>query len=97
MHKLELVIENEIHKVPWDFELSTDDSIQARKPDKELIKMKKIIWQLENFAISGNHKKQKTKKRKWKIRLGSYPWNEKAMEHESDGVTQGGFYPWNGT
>ena len=30
MHKPESVLENEMHKIPWDFEIQTDHLIPAR-------------------------------------------------------------------
>ena len=41
MHKLEPVLENEMPKNFWDFELQTDYLIPARKPDSVIIKKKK--------------------------------------------------------
>ena len=33
MHKPESVLENETHKILWDFEFQTSHLISARKPD----------------------------------------------------------------
>ena len=33
MHKPESILENEMHKTFWDFEIQTDHWIQARRPD----------------------------------------------------------------
>ena len=41
MHKPESVLENEIHKILWDFEIQTDHLILARRPDLQLINKKK--------------------------------------------------------
>ena len=38
MHKLESVIENETHKILWDFEIQMARSILAKRPDLVLIK-----------------------------------------------------------
>ena len=46
MHKLEFVLENEWHKILWDFELQTDHPIQARKPDLILIYKKKKTYHI---------------------------------------------------
>ena len=37
MHKPESVLENETHKILWDFEIQTDHLIPARRPDLVLI------------------------------------------------------------
>ena len=51
MHNLESALENEIHKLPWDFEIQMDHLISARRPDHIIINKKK-------------KKKKKKKKRK---------------------------------
>ena len=40
-HKLEFVLENEMHKVLWDFEIQTDHLIPGRRPDLIIIKDKR--------------------------------------------------------
>ena len=37
MHKTEFVLENEIHKIPFDFEIQTDPLIPVRRPDLVVI------------------------------------------------------------
>ena len=41
MYKPEFVLENETHKILWDFELQTDHLVSARKPNQEIINKKK--------------------------------------------------------
>ena len=41
MHKPESVLENETHKILWDFEIKTDHLIPARRPDLIFINNKK--------------------------------------------------------
>ena len=41
MHKPESILENEMHKIHWGFEIQTYYQIQTRRPDVELIKKKK--------------------------------------------------------
>ena len=41
MHNLESVLENETHKLVWDFEIQTDHLISARRPDHRINKRKK--------------------------------------------------------
>ena len=42
MHKPESVLENEAHKILWDFEIHTDHPLTARRPDLDLINKKKL-------------------------------------------------------
>ena len=41
MHNPEPVLENEKHKLHWDFEIQTDHLISARRPDLIIISQKK--------------------------------------------------------
>ena len=41
MHKSESILENESHKIIWDFEIQTDHIILTRKPHLVLIDKKK--------------------------------------------------------
>ena len=40
MHKPESILENEIHKILWDFEIQRDHQILTGKPDIVLINKK---------------------------------------------------------
>ena len=41
MHNVESVPENEMHKLLWDFEIQTDQLIQARWPGRVIVNKKK--------------------------------------------------------
>ena len=41
MNNIESVLENEMQKLPWDFEIQMDHLISARRPDRIIIKKKK--------------------------------------------------------
>ena len=41
IHNSESVLENEMHKLLWDFEIQTDPLISARRPDLLIVKRKK--------------------------------------------------------
>ena len=41
MHNPESVVENDIHKLLWDFNIQTDHLIPARRPDLIIINNKK--------------------------------------------------------
>ena len=40
-HKLEPILENDTHKILWDFEIQTDHLIPARRPDLVIINKKR--------------------------------------------------------
>ena len=50
MHSPESILENEMHKLLWDFEIQTDLLILARRPDQVLVYKKK-----ENLLNGGLH------------------------------------------
>ena len=41
MHNPESVLENEMYKLIWDFEIQTDHQILVRRPDLAIVKKKK--------------------------------------------------------
>ena len=41
MHKPAIVLENDLHKLLWDFNIQTDRLIPARRPDLIIINKKK--------------------------------------------------------
>ena len=41
MHKPETVLENNTHKILWDFKIKTDHPIPARRSDRVVINKKK--------------------------------------------------------
>ena len=43
MHKPEGVLENEMHKILWDFEILIDHTIQAQRLDLVLIKKSELV------------------------------------------------------
>ena len=51
MHKLEFVLENETHKIHWNFNIQTDQLISARIPD--LVIAKKENLSNRRFCCSG--------------------------------------------
>ena len=51
MHKAESALQNEIHKILWDFEILADHSIPARTLDFVLINKKKYTCRVVDFAV----------------------------------------------
>ena len=56
MHNLAPVIENNIHKLLWDFDIQTDHLISARRPDLIIINKKKKICKIVDFAVPADHR-----------------------------------------
>ena len=53
MRKPESVVENEMPKIFWDFEIQTDPLIPTRRPDLVMIK-KRSCW-LVDFAVPADN------------------------------------------
>ena len=61
MHESETVLENERHKILWNFKIQTDHLTPARRPglvviNKKEKKKKKRTCYLVNFAVLVDHK-----------------------------------------
>ena len=60
MHNPAPVLENDTHKLLWDFDVHTDHLIQARRPDLILLgqvnKKKKRTCKIVDFAVSADHR-----------------------------------------
>ena len=54
MHNPAPVLENDTHKLLWDFDIQTDHLISARRPD--LIIINKKICKIVNFAVPADHR-----------------------------------------
>ena len=60
MHNPALVLENDSHKLLWDFKIQTDHLIPARRPDLIIINKKKRTCKIVDFAVPADHRiKQK--------------------------------------
>ena len=58
MHNPAPVLENDTHKLLWDFNIQTDQLILARRPDLIIInkKKKKRTCKIVDFAVLANHR-----------------------------------------
>ena len=59
MHNPAPVLENDTHKLLWDFDIQTDYLISARRPDLIIInkkKKKKKICKVVDFAVPADHR-----------------------------------------
>ena len=95
MYNLEFVLENEKHKLLWDFEIQTDNLILARQLDLMIVNKKKRTCRIVDFAVSVDHKVKikESKKRDQYIDLAREL--KKTMKHEIDGDTNYGWCTWN--
>ena len=55
MHTPTPVLENDAHKLRWDFDIHTDYLISARRLDLIIIKKKKRICKIVDFAVPADH------------------------------------------
>ena len=55
MHNSVPVLENDTHKLQWDFDIQTDHLISARRPDLILINNTKKICKIVDFAVPADH------------------------------------------
>ena len=56
MHNPALVLENDTHKLLWDFNIQTDHQIPARRPDIIIIYKKKRTCKIVGFAVPADHR-----------------------------------------
>ena len=56
MHNPALVLENDTHKLLWDFNIQTDNLILARRSDLIIINKKKRICKIVDFAVPADHR-----------------------------------------
>ena len=84
MHNRVPVIENDSHKLLWDFNIQTDNLIPARKPELIIINKRKRICKIVDFVVPADHiinLKESEKKDKY-IDLAREL--KKTVEHESN-------------
>ena len=56
MHNPAPVLENDTHKLLWNFNMQTDHQIPARRPDLIIINKKKRICKIVDFAVPADHR-----------------------------------------
>ena len=57
MHNPAPVLENDMHKILWDFDIHTDHLTSARRPDLIIInKKKKKTCKIVDFAVPADHR-----------------------------------------
>ena len=68
MHNPAPVLENDTHKLLWDFNIQTDQLIPARRPDLIIINKNKRICKIVDFSVPADHRinlKESEKKDKY--------------------------------
>ena len=68
MHNPAPVLENDSHKLLWDFNIQTDHLIPATRPDLIIINKRKRICKTVDFAVPADHRinlKESEKKNKY--------------------------------
>ena len=68
MHNAAPVLENDSHKLFWDITIQTDHLIPTRRPDLIIIKKRKRICKIVDFAFPADHRinlKESEKKDKY--------------------------------
>ncbi len=89
MHNPAPVLENDTHKLLWDFNIQTDHLIPARRPDLIKINKKKRTCKIVDFAVPADHRiklKECEKKDKYL---------DLAVEHGGDNYTNCNWCVWN--
>ncbi len=56
MHNPASILENDTHKLLWDFDIQTDHLISARRPDLIIINKKKRSCKIVDFAVPADHR-----------------------------------------
>ena len=58
-------LENETHKLLWDFEIQMDHLIPVRIPDFVIVNIKKITYRIVDFVVSADHRVKIKESEKW--------------------------------
>ena len=79
------VLENDSHKLLWDFSIQTDHLIPARRPDLIIINKRKRICKIVDFAVPADHRiNPKESEKKDKYLDLARELKKKTVEHESN-------------
>ena len=90
------VLENDTHKLLWDFDIQTDHLISPRRPDLIIINKKKRTCKIVDFAVPADHriKLKECEKRDKYIDLAREL--KKTREYEGDNYTNCDWCFWHG-
>ena len=83
-HNPTSALENDTHKLLWDFDIQTDHLISTRRPDLIIINEKKRTCKIVDFAVPADHiiKLKESEKDKYlnlssELKKKNQPWNMK--------------------
>ena len=98
MHNPVSVLENETHKILWDFEIQTDHLISARLTDliikkNEEKENEKRTGRIVDFVVPANLREKLKESKKISTRTLLENW-KKTVEHESDEDTNCNWCSW---
>ena len=103
MHNPAPVLENDSHKLLWDFNIQTDHLIPARRPNLIMINKKRRIYKIVDFAVPADHRinlKESEKKDKyldlarelkklWNMKVTTVPVVIGALDTITKGLSKG--------
>ena len=95
MHSPAPVLENDTHKLLWNFDIHTDHLISVRKPDLKIINKKKRICKIVDFAVPADHIIKLNECEKKDKYLDFARELKKTMEHVGDNYTNCNWCVWN--
>ena len=84
MHNPAPVLENDSHKLIWDFNIQTDHLIPAGRPDLIIINKRKRICKIVDFAFPADHRINLKEGEKEDKYLDLARELKKTVEHESN-------------
>ena len=87
MHNPEPLLENDTHKLLWDFDIQTDQLISAWRPDLIIINEKKKIFKIVDFTVPADHRIKLKESEKIDKYFHLAREEKKTMEHEGDNYT----------
>ena len=97
MHNTTPVLENDKHKLLWDFDIQTDHLISARRPNLIIINNKKRKnFKMVYFAVPADHRIKLKECEKREKCLDLAREMKKTMEHEGDNYTNCDWCFWQG-
>ena len=87
MHNPAPALENDTHKLLWDFNIQTDHLISARRPYLMIINKKEKICKIVDFAVPAEHRIKLKECEKRDKYLDLARELKKSMEHDGDNYT----------
>ena len=96
MHNPAPVLENDTHKLLWDFDIQKDHLTSASRPDLIIIYKIKKISKIIDFAIPADHRIELKECEKRDKNLDLARELKKTMKHEGDNYNNCDWCFWHG-